>query len=89
MTFKTNCQRCGFDLPALAIAFVCLYGCTWCPSCAEGFGGICPNCQGRLAPRPRDPEQLGAPEPARPPPDEAARWRGALRTAAGPADGCC
>jgi len=54
--YKDHCEKCRTGLAADSEAYVCSYECTWCRSCAEGFGWRCPNCQGRLQPRPRLPQ---------------------------------
>jgi uncharacterized protein len=51
--YKDQCEKCRTPLTSDAEAYVCSYECTWCRSCAEGFGWACPNCNGRLHPRPR------------------------------------
>ena len=27
--------------------------CTFCPACADGMNGVCPNCSGELVARPK------------------------------------
>ncbi|MEA3001579.1 MAG: uncharacterized protein QOH81_367 [Sphingomonadales bacterium] len=49
-----DCQLCGRDLPPDSPdARICSFECTFCADCADSrLGGICPNCGGRLEPRP-------------------------------------
>jgi DNA-binding HxlR family transcriptional regulator len=47
-SFRSRCERCAAGLPALAEAYVCSLGCTWCPRCARELRGRCPNCGGSL-----------------------------------------
>lgn len=50
---RTACEACDHPLPANAVALICSYECTWCPSCVEGFADrACPNCSGDLQQRP-------------------------------------
>jgi uncharacterized protein len=60
LEIRPNCQCCGRDLPADSDeALICSFECTWCAACAAGFaGGECPNCGGRLQPRPVRPAHL-------------------------------
>ncbi|HEV2013438.1 MAG TPA: DUF1272 domain-containing protein [Candidatus Dormibacteraeota bacterium] len=41
---RTSCEKCGAELRPDADARICSYECTFCPSCAGGMNGICPNC---------------------------------------------
>ncbi len=54
LLMKPNCECCDRDLAADAEgAMICSFECTFCAACAEGrFKGVCPNCDGGLAPRP-------------------------------------
>jgi len=54
LKMRPVCERCDRNLPADAAgAFICSFECTWCEACATGpLGGVCPNCQGALQPRP-------------------------------------
>jgi uncharacterized protein len=50
---RATCERCERDLPAAsADARICSYECTFCAPCADEMDGRCPNCGGRLLPRP-------------------------------------
>lgn len=50
---KAACEGCAAALPPDAEAYVCSYGCTFCPDCAARFDGVCPNCGGAQRPRTR------------------------------------
>jgi uncharacterized protein len=52
-----NCECCNKDLPPESDeAMICTFECTFCAKCAETtLSGICPNCGGNLASRPRRP----------------------------------
>jgi hypothetical protein len=50
---RTECERCGARLASDDDARICSYECTFCPDCAEAMSGVCPNCGGELASRPR------------------------------------
>ncbi|MFC0462792.1 DUF1272 domain-containing protein [Kineococcus gynurae] len=57
---RPTCERCDRDLPPTAQdAWICSFECTWCADCAASvLAGRCPNCGGRLSPRPpRDEER--------------------------------
>ena len=66
LQLRPNCECCNKDLPPETTeARICSFECTFCASCAENvLGGICPNCGGELAPRPRRPENKLASYPA-------------------------
>jgi hypothetical protein len=53
LEMRTVCERCNTALPHDADARICSYECTFCPDCAAGFEGRCPNCGGELVTRPR------------------------------------
>jgi uncharacterized protein len=53
LEMRTECERCGTALPPDAEARICTFECTFCPACADGMDGICPNCRGELVARPR------------------------------------
>jgi uncharacterized protein len=61
LEMKKVCEKCGGELEPQAEAYICVYECTFCASCAAELSGVCPNCGGELARRPR----------AKPAPDEA------------------
>ena len=50
---KANCEGCGLDLPANAVAHVCSYECTFCPACSAAMHDMCSHCGGELVRRPR------------------------------------
>jgi hypothetical protein len=54
LQMRPNCECCDRDLPPDSTgAMICSFECTWCVACAQSvLGGICPNCQGALSPRP-------------------------------------
>jgi two-component system LytT family sensor kinase len=49
---KNNCEECGRVLPADGVAYVCSYGCTFCPACTSNMHKVCSKCGGELVPRP-------------------------------------
>ncbi|WP_086726561.1 DUF1272 domain-containing protein [Streptomyces carpinensis] len=54
LEMRDHCERCATAaLPPDAAARICSYECTFCGSCAEAMGHVCPNCGGELVPRPR------------------------------------
>lgn len=55
LDMKTHCERCEGPTFSDAPAYVCSYGCTFCPSCAVELKCTCPNCTGELLRRPRRP----------------------------------
>lgn len=57
LELRPGCECCDCDLPPDSTeARICSFECTFCASCADSkLGGICPNCDGELVPRPRRP----------------------------------
>lgn len=54
LEMRPGCECCDKDLSADAAAMICSFECTFCADCAEHvLNGICPNCGGGLAPRPK------------------------------------
>lgn len=53
LEMRPECERCGAALAPDAEARICSYECTFCPGCASGMHGVCPNCGGELVARPR------------------------------------
>lgn len=54
LEMRPNCECCDRDLPPDAAAMICSFKCTWCPECATRLPhGLCPNCGGEMAARPR------------------------------------
>jgi hypothetical protein len=66
LAMRPNCECCDRDFRADADeAFICSFECTFCEPCASGpLRGVCPNCGGELARRPRRPSALLAKYPA-------------------------
>src|SRR5438552_1467868 len=66
LQMRPNCECCDRDLPAISSdAWICSFECTFCTACAHDLlHGICPNCSGRLQPRPPRGEVLLAKYPA-------------------------
>lgn len=61
LELRPNCECCGRDLPPDSTqAMICTFECTWCRDCAATrlAGGVCPNCQGNLVPRPIRPPAM-------------------------------
>jgi len=52
LEMREECERCGAALGLEDDARICSYECTFCPSCSETMGSICPNCGGELVGRP-------------------------------------
>jgi hypothetical protein len=50
---KPACERCDAALSMDAPARICSYECTFCTTCADEMGNVCPNCGGELVDRPR------------------------------------
>lgn len=59
---KDGCEECGRDLPADGEAYVCSYGCTFCPICSSNMQYVCSHCGGELVRRPRRSAPLKAQE---------------------------
>lgn len=65
LEMRSACECCGADLAPDADARICSFECTFCGPCADGtLAGLCPNCGGELAPRPRRAAALLARFPA-------------------------
>ncbi|MCB1521565.1 MAG: DUF1272 domain-containing protein [Hyphomicrobiaceae bacterium] len=67
LDLRPCCECCGKDLPPDATdAVICSFECTFCRDCADHrlAGGLCPNCGGELAMRPRRPAGKLATSPA-------------------------
>ena len=64
LELRPSCEACDADLPPdSSAARICTFECTFCAGCADGMGGICPNCGGNLVARPIRPEALLAANP--------------------------
>lgn len=73
LEMRTACERCATGLDAAGEAYVCSYECTFCRTCRDALGGVCPNCSGELLRRPRrgvkaEPEQPAQPDAIAPTP---------------------
>jgi len=66
LQLRPNCECCNKDLPpASTEARICTFECTFCADCAERvLKGVCPNCGGEFAARPRRPAGKLAKYPA-------------------------
>lgn len=66
LELRPSCECCDLDLPPdSAQARICSFECTFCATCVEQkLGGICPNCEGELLPRPRRPASKLANNPS-------------------------
>ncbi len=55
LQLRPNCECCDKDLPPSSTeAMVCSFECTFCRDCAATrLKGVCPNCGGDLAARPK------------------------------------
>jgi hypothetical protein len=54
LDLRPSCECCDRDLDPLdPDVLICTYECTWCRDCGNGvLRGTCPNCGGKLVPRP-------------------------------------
>jgi len=54
LELRPSCECCDRDLPPDSPeARICSYECTFCVDCVDDrLGGRCPNCGGKLEPRP-------------------------------------
>jgi len=65
LELRPNCEHCNKPLPPEALdARICSFECTFCATCAELLGNVCPNCGGNFAPRPIRPPAMLAKHPA-------------------------
>ena len=53
LEMRTECECCGAGLAPDADAVICSYECTFCAACGQALEHVCPNCGGKLVPRPR------------------------------------
>ena len=54
LEMRNKCEKCETPLaPDSGEARICSYECTFCASCSDAMGGLCPNCGGELQKRPR------------------------------------
>jgi uncharacterized protein len=52
LEMRLECERCRTVLQPDGEARICSYECTFCSSCADELGAVCPNCGGELVRRP-------------------------------------
>lgn len=53
LELRPTCENCNKPLPPESLeARICTYECTFCASCIEALGNVCPNCGGGFVPRP-------------------------------------
>jgi len=58
LELRPNCEHCNKPLPAEALdARICSFECTFCATCAELLGNVCPNCGGNFVARPIRPQR--------------------------------
>ena len=57
LELRPNCECCNRDLPNESPdARICTFECTFCADCVDTkLKGVCPNCGGEFAVRPRRP----------------------------------
>lgn len=53
LQMRGKCERCHAETAAQADAWICVFECTYCLSCAQALRHVCPNCGGELVRRPR------------------------------------
>jgi hypothetical protein len=53
LEMRSSCERCHTDLPPQADAYICIFECTFCGTCAGELEKRCPNCGNEQVPRPR------------------------------------
>jgi hypothetical protein len=53
LEMRTECECCGAAVAQDADAMICSYECTFCRSCADTLGFVCPTCSGELVSRPK------------------------------------
>lgn len=53
LKMKQKCEKCEAALGHGDVAHIRGFECTFCDACADGMGGVCPNCGGELPRRPR------------------------------------
>jgi hypothetical protein len=53
LELRPSCEHCNRDLPPDSLeARICSFECTFCASCVELLGNVCPNCGGGFVARP-------------------------------------
>jgi hypothetical protein len=53
LEMRVVCEKCQAGLDGEALAYICSYECTFCPTCTMEMAQRCPNCGGELVRRPR------------------------------------
>jgi uncharacterized protein len=53
LEMKELCEKCQVSLARDAVAYICIYECTFCSDCSEQMRNVCPNCGGELVRRPQ------------------------------------
>jgi uncharacterized protein len=59
LEMRGSCEKCGKALGPQSEAFICVFECTFCDTCALKMSAVCPNCGGELVRRPRRRTQTG------------------------------
>ena len=58
LELRPTCENCNKPLPPESLeARICSFECTFCASCVEGLGNVCPNCGGGFVARPIRPSK--------------------------------
>ena len=58
LELRPTCENCNKPLPPASMeARICSFECTFCVSCVEVLGNVCPNCGGDFVPRPIRPSR--------------------------------
>lgn len=52
LKMKTVCETCQGVLEPAGPACICSFECTFCVTCSQAMGHVCPNCAGELVRRP-------------------------------------
>ncbi len=53
LELRPSCENCNVALPPASLeARICTYECTFCATCVDRLGNVCPNCGGGFVPRP-------------------------------------
>ncbi|HZS66781.1 MAG TPA: DUF1272 domain-containing protein [Burkholderiales bacterium] len=58
LELRPNCEHCNMPLAPDALdARICSFECTFCATCVELLGNVCPNCGGNFTSRPIRPQR--------------------------------
>lgn len=58
LELRPTCENCNRHLPPEStVARICSYECTFCASCVDLLGNVCPNCGGGFTARPVRPSR--------------------------------